>query len=217
MVKNISELEDKLDKLKSYITKEQGKREQIEKQLKDYKEEKDKTYKEIDLLEKVTMLYQKTSEFAREQSKVQIENLVTKSLQFIFESDSRFVIEINELRNKASASFYVVNEKGGITIKTKPELSRGGGIVDIVSLALRIAFLEIHKPIIEGPLILDEPAKHVSEEYIYNVGEFLKYSCQMFNRQIIMVTHNQHLSALGDTSYRVNLEGDKTIVTRVDA
>lgn len=205
-----------MDKLKSFVAKEKGKKEQILNQLKEYKKDKDQIDEDVDLLEKVIILYQKTSEFAREQSKVQIENLVTKSLQFIFESDSKFTIEINELRNKANASFYVVNEKDGVTIKVKPELSRGGGIVDVVSLALRIAFLEIHKPMIEGPLILDEPAKHVSEEYIYNVGDFLNYSCKMFNRQIIMVTHNQHLSALSDNSYRVDLKGSKSVVTNIE-
>lgn len=162
------------------------------------------------------ILYQITSEFAREQAKVQIETLVTKCLQFIFESNIEFLIEIEELRNKANAEFYVITESEDTIIKTQPELSRGGGVVDIVSLALRIAFLQIHKPKIQGPLILDEPAKHVSDEYIFNVADFLKQTSEMFNRQIIMVTHNQHLSAISNYSYRVELDGTTSCVTRVE-
>ena len=89
-------------------------------------------------------------------------------------------------------------------IKTKPEQSRGGGVIDIISLALRIAFLQIHKPKIEGPLILDEPAKHVSEDYIFNVADFLKRASEMFNRQIIIVTHNNHLSAIGQIPIKLH-------------
>lgn len=207
MIDNIIDLEKKLSTLKDIISKEEGKKEKLIEQLNDNLNKNIIISNEIDKLEKVTILFQKTSEFAREQAKGQIETLVTKCLQYVFESDVEFVIEIEELRNKANAEFYVVNEIEDVIIKTKPELSRGGGVVDIISLALRIAFLQIHKPQIQGPLILDEPAKHVSEEYIYNVGDFLKQTSEMFNRQIIMVTHNQHLSEISNNAYRVQLSG----------
>ena len=163
----------------------------------------------------MSILFQKTSEFAREQAKNQIESLVTKCLQFIFESDIEFLIEIEEQRGKSNAEFYVINKIEDILIKTKPELSRGGGVVDIVSLALRIAFLQTHKPKIQGPLILDEPAKHVSDEYIFNVADFLKQTSELFNRQIIMVTHNHHLASIGSNAYRVDIKGSESTVTRV--
>ncbi len=216
MIEDIQSLDNELVKLRDFFSKENGKREKLQEQLKQYNDELERMIKDIQLLEKVIVLFQKTSEFAREQARVQIESLVTKCLQFIFGADIRFSIEINELRNKANAEFYIISEIDGITIKTKPELSRGGGVVDIVSLALRIAFLQIHKPYIQGPLILDEPAKHVSEDYIYNVGDFLKQTSTMFNRQIIMVTHNQHLSALGDINYRVSLKGSKSNIDKVE-
>lgn len=215
MILNINELENQLNIAKDFLSKEKGKKEKLLEQLEENKIKVEKISLDIDLLEKVTILFQKTSEFAREQAKNQIETIVTKCLQYVFESNIQFKIEIEELRNKANAEFYVINEIGDTIIKTKPELSRGGGVVDIVSLALRIAFLQIHKPRIEGPLILDEPAKHVSEDYIYSVGEFLKHTSEMFNRQIIMVTHNQHLSSLSESAYRVDLKGSESIVTRL--
>lgn len=216
MIKNIDMLENNVEELKEFLSREKGKKEKLLEQLNQYEVEEKKLYDQIVLLEKVVILFQKTSEFARQQAKMQIESLVTKCLQFIFESNIEFSIEIDELRNKANAEFYVISDNDGFIVKTKPELSRGGGVVDIVSLALRIAFLEIHKPTIQGPLILDEPAKHVSEEYIFNVGDFLKQTSEMFNRQIIMVTHNHHLSALSNNSYRVDFAGHKSVVTKIE-
>ncbi|MFA7534300.1 MAG: ATPase, partial [Tissierellaceae bacterium] len=127
----------------------------------------------------------------------------------------QFTIEIDELRGKSSAEFYVTNKNENLIIKTKPELSRGGGVVDIVSLALRIAFLQTHKPRIEGPLILDEPAKHVSDDYIYNVADFLRQTSELFNRQIIMVTHNNYLSSIGTNAYRIDIKDNVSTASKI--
>lgn len=212
MITSIDLLNGELSKLNNYISREEGKKEKLTEQLQYYKSEKKKVSAELEILEKVTIIFQMTSEYAREQAKKQIETLVTKCLQYIFESNVEFVIELEELRNKANAEFYVTDTIDDLIIKTKPELSRGGGVVDIISLALRIAFLQIHKPPIEGPLILDEPAKHVSEDYIFNVGIFLKQTSELFNRQIIMVTHNNHLSAISNNTYRVEQVGSSSLI-----
>ena len=217
MINNYDDLENYLSKINSFISKEEGKREKILEQIDHCKKAINDIQSEIELLERVNILFQKTSEFAREQAKKQIESLVTKCLQYIFESDTEFIIEIEEQRGKSNAEFYVVNKINDVIIKTKPELSRGGGVVDIVSLALRIAFLQINKPKIEGPLILDEPAKHVSSEYIANVAQFLKQISEIFNRQIIRVTHNQYLSEIADLSYKVELRDGVSSVSLCDS
>ena len=210
------ELSQELNSLQDFMSREEGKRDKLIEKYDENSIKLREIISELELLEKVTILFQKTSEYARLQAKRQIETLVTKCLQYVFENNIEFVIELEELRNKANAEFYVTSDSNGIIIKTKPELSRGGGVVDIVSLALRIAFLQIHKPRIQGPLILDEPAKHVSDDYIFNVGDFLKQTSEMFNRQIIMVTHNQHLSAISSSSYRVELDGSISYTRRVE-
>lgn len=215
MIKNVEELNDYVNRANKFISKEMGKKEIIEEQIKSRKKTSEEMAERIDLLTKVGALLNKTSKYAREQAKSQVETLVTKCLQYVFESDVEFLIEIDEQRGKSSAEFYVVNTIDDIILKTKPELSRGGGVVDIVSLALRIAFLQTHKPKIQGPLILDEPAKHVSDEYIYNVSEFLKQTSELFNRQIIMVTHNNHLASIGTSAYRVDLKGSISEVSKV--
>lgn len=212
----ILELNTAIDKLKNYVSRQEGRKDKLIEKLEANKTKLYNLDKEMELLEQVTILFQKTSVFAREQAKVQIESLVTKCLQYVFNTDIKFVIEIEELRNKANAEFYIITEADDIIIKTKPEQSRGGGVVDIVSLALRIAFLQIHKPPIDGPLLLDEPAKHVSDEYIYNVGDFLQQTSEMFSRQILMVTHNQHLAALGNKVYKVDLIGSSSKLTHIE-
>lgn len=215
MNNELLKLENKLSEVEAYINRQEGKRDQLLETRDTIDRELIEITEEYDLLEEVMILFQKTSDYARNQAKHQIESLVTKCIQYIFESDIEFQIELDELRNKANAEFYVISNAFDYFLKTKPEQSRGGGVVDIISLALRISFMQTHKPPVEGPLILDEPAKHVSEEYIHNVGEFLKQSSRMFNRQIIMVTHNNHLAALSESAYRVEINKSVSHVSPV--
>lgn len=203
---NIKYLNNSIEKLKKVYNLEKGKEENIKEEIEKIKSNINNLYRELDILEKVNILLQKTSEYAREQSKKQIELIVTNCLQYVFfDSDIEFKIDIQEAYGKPNAEFYVISRIGDKLIKTKPELSRGGGVVDIISLALRIAFMQIHKPTVNGPLLLDEPAKHVSSEYIFNVAEFLRQTSEMFNRQIILVTHNNHLSSISKNAYRIEI------------
>lgn len=214
---NLEELNKKLEQINSKLNIEKGKLQVISQNFENTKKELDKEIKYEDLLTKVILLFQKTATYAREQSKRQIEDLVTRCLQFIFETDIEFLIELSEKRSVPNAEFYVrSNYDEGYSIITKPELERGGGVVDIISIALRIAFIQLHKPILQGPIILDEPGKHVSEDYIFNLGDFLSKSSSLFKRQIIMVTHNAHLAQICDKSYSVDIKNGVSCVEEIN-
>lgn len=165
-------------------------------------------------LQQVKILLQESSTFAREQARRQIETMVTNALQFIFnDPDMEFRVQIEEVRGRAEGEFLVVSKYGGeLPVETRPQDARGGGVVDIISLALRAALLHANRPALEGPIILDEPGKHVSEEYSRQMAEFLKQLSVAFGRQIIMVTHNQHLANTGDISYTVEMKQGKSFV-----
>lgn len=214
---NLEELNKKLEQINSKLNIEKGKLQVISQNFENTKKEFDKEIKYEDLLTKVILLFQKTATYAREQSKRQVEDLVTRCLQFIFETDIEFLIELSEKRSVPNAEFYVrSNYDEGYSIITKPELERGGGVVDIISIALRIAFIQLHKPVLQGPIILDEPGKHVSEDYIFNLGDFLSKSSSLFKRQIIMVTHNAHLAQICDKSYSVDIKNGVSCVEEIN-
>lgn len=214
---NLEELNKKLEQINSKLNIEKGKLQVISQNFENTKKELDKEIKYEDILTKVILLFQKTATYAREQSKRQVEDLVTRCLQFIFETDIEFLIELSEKRSVPNAEFYVrSNYDEGYSIITKPELERGGGVVDIISIALRIAFIQLHKPVLQGPIILDEPGKHVSEDYIFNLGDFLSKSSSLFKRQIIMVTHNAHLAQICDKSYSVDIKNGVSCVEEIN-
>lgn len=149
----------------------------------------------------VQILLQKTSDYARQQAKTRIEEIVTQALTVVFDKEYKFIVKLDIKANQPVAEYYLESDDV-ITQLKPPDYDRGGGVADVVSLALRLAIGELSG--VTGPLFLDEVGKHVSQEYQPNVGYFLKEYGEQFGRQIILITHNTHLSEIGDTSIAVS-------------
>lgn len=170
-----------------------------------------------DTCERVALLLQQTAQEARDIARGRIEGLVTQALQAVFGAEYRFAIELTERGGRPEAEFYVVSPdfETGALMQTRPQDSRGGGVVDIVSLALREAMLETYRPRLEGPVILDEPAKMVSADYIGPTAEFLAAVTKAYERQVLLVTHQEALAATADRTFRVEIREGQSVVQEV--
>lgn len=168
----------------------------------------------LENIEQQRIILQKTSEKAREYAKNRLEATMTSALQHIFGANFSAEIELASPGGKPTAEIYVVTDYGnGRVVRTRPQDSRGGGIVDIISIALRIAMIQLHSdPPINGPIILDEPGKHVSADYSIKLAEFLKFVSKQFGKQIIFVTHNEALRSIADKTYTVALKDGRSII-----
>ncbi|MEW6771115.1 MAG: ATP-binding protein [Bacillota bacterium] len=156
-------------------------------------------------------VFQLAAETAREQAKQSVERVVTWALQAVFGPEISFAISLEERRDQPEADFVVVSTYGGTTpVRTEPMEARGGGIVDVISLALRGVLLERTR--MGGPLVLDEPGKHVSEEYSRALGEFIRAISEGTGRQVILVTHNSELAETAEVAYRVELKNGESYV-----
>jgi DNA repair exonuclease SbcCD ATPase subunit len=160
----------------------------------------------------VQILLQQTSEYARQQAKARIEEIVTHALTVVFDRDYKFQVVLDVKGNQPVAEYFLESD-GVITQLKPPDYDRGGGVADVVSLALRLAVGELIG--LKGPLFLDEVGKHVSQEYQPNVAYFLKQYSEQFGRQIILITHNEHLAEIGDTSIAVTLVNGTSKVTTI--
>ncbi|RJQ31176.1 MAG: ATP-binding protein [Peptococcaceae bacterium] len=211
----IEELQSALKKFENYYHKRRWEEEKLQEERESAIRRRRELVAEVDLLQQTRLLLQEASDFAREQARAQIEHMVTNALQFTFGEDISFRVEVQERRGQPDAEFYVVSKYGGAEVKNRPQDARGGGVVDVISLALRVALLQTSRPPLAGPLLLDEPAKHVSEEFAPNVARFLKSLSDMFGRQVVMVTHNQHLTEAADAVYVVEMREGKSLVKKI--
>lgn len=166
----------------------------------------------IELKRETEEFLRKMSKTLREETIKRLEIIITNALQHVLQEDITFKIDLPT--DKPEAYFSVVNNYDGFIVQNEPEDARGGGIIDTISVALRLALAELFQ--ISGPLILDEPAKHLSDDYIDNFASFLKMISTEFNRQIIMITHNTTLAECGNIVYNVDKKNGISIVTRID-
>ena len=196
-------LENKTGLLRSNLEKAKGKRELLVQQKSQKDAELQEITNNVSTWEQVQLLLSKSSEFAREQLKLRIEETVTAALRSIFEDGGiSFNIELSSGANP-SATWQVISTYKDFEVASEPENSRGGGLVDVVSLALRLSLLELAKPKHEGPVILDEPGKMISREYLPNVAAFLSKYGEKTGRQIVMVTHHGILADAADVAWFV--------------
>jgi DNA repair exonuclease SbcCD ATPase subunit len=192
-----------LTNMQSHYNAALGQKQLLEQQLQGKQDNLDQTRQNLTTWEQVQVLFTKVSEYAREQLKARIEETVTAALTAVFGEGYTFRINMRQLGNQPAAEWQVVSQYGDTEVAASPEDARGGGITDVVSLALRLAMLEILKPRPEGPVIFDEPAKMVSAEYAGNLAYFLKQYAEKTERQVVMVTHNPQLAEAADKSYLV--------------
>ena len=228
MALTLENLESNLAALRTRHSQAQGQRDLLISQRREKEEELAAARADIELWRDVQILLSKASEFARQQLKQRIEQTVTAALAAIFaDSTMRFEIEMKDIGGKPAADWRVVScyeipAKAGdedvklsaYTVIASPEDAKGGGVTDVVSLALRLALLELSRPKPGGPVLLDEPAKMVSQEYLPNLAAFLKQYAAKTGRQIIMVTHHDVLADVADTGYKVTQRNGVSEVSR---
>ncbi|HHW40867.1 MAG TPA: ATP-binding protein [Syntrophomonadaceae bacterium] len=212
----LASLKSSLDRVKALYHRQRGEQSALLQEIDAREKRLEEVREEAECLEKVRLLLMEAARHAREQGRQQVEYLVTQALQFVFGGDMEFKVVVEDKRDRPEAEFYVCSTYGGdFRVETTPQDARGGGVVDVISLALRLALLHAFRPPVGGPVILDEPGKHVSEEFSPQVAQFLKSYSQSLGRQIIMVSHNQHLADSADIAYLVEMHQGISSVRRI--
>lgn len=148
---------------------------------------------------------------AQDETKLVIESLVTKALQSVFGLIYSFEIETKIARNKAEMFMYVV--KDGRKSDLKNEL--GGGVIDVVSFALRVILWAISCPRSADTIILDEPGRFIDKDRLNVFGEMIKELGKILEVQFIIVTHEEELVSMADKSFYVTQQGGITDVAEV--
>lgn len=157
-------------------------------------------------LERVILILTQAGTISRDNARAHFEKIVTDALQFITQSrDYEFVIQELTGRAKASYEFFIKSTVNGVECIQRPEDANGGGFVDIISVAAKYAYLEIFNDprIMSGTLLYDEPGKMISEQMSIKFAEYIKFLGKHYNRQTIMITHNENLSNVADKTFQV--------------
>ena len=90
----------------------------------------------------VQILLQKTSDYARQQVKERIEDIVSEALNVVFGGNHKFMIDLTLRGNQPIAEYYL-NDDSVITKLEKPDYDRGGRKIDNIPNYIRQAVGEM--------------------------------------------------------------------------
>jgi DNA repair ATPase RecN len=154
-------------------------------------------------LEKIKVLILEIAKHSKNEIKEYIENIVTNALQIVYGNEYSFEIHIEQKYNQEEIYFYLAKKDG--TLLEPKEDTVAGGMLDIMSLGLKLAVLSLTNS--EPVLFLDEPLRFLGK-YSYIGGNILKEFSKEFNIQIIMITHDDALVEVADKVFKIGNDND---------
>lgn len=144
------------------------------------------------------VIIQEVAEQTQKNLEEHIANLVTLCMNSVFPEESEFGVEFVQKRGKTEAIFYVL--KNGNRIYDLLD-SDGGGLGDIISFALRIAFWKLDKKA-RPVFILDEPFKYLhSVDYQDKTSDMIRMLSKDLGIQMIIVSDQDDI--IGDKLFKV--------------
>ena len=147
---------------------------------------------------KARLLLESYSELEQRVLRDKVEALVTAGLQTIFGSDYYFSIEVKTLRGQAAMEFTVRKRQ----LIRDPLDSHGGGLVNIVSMVLRLVIVAL-TPGLSRVVVLDEPFAQLSQSYVEGVSLFIRELVDTTGIQLLIVSHEAEIAAVADKAYRL--------------
>jgi len=164
-----------------------------------------KLKREIEHHDEAQLFLSHLEKTAHEKVVEKIENLVTLCLQSVYEKNLQFKLIFEEKRNSIEARPVIIQDGH----EFDPKEDKGGGMSDLISIALRIILWNPKKPESRRLFILDEPFKRAGA-FCLMIGRLIKYLSKKLKIQFIIFTHEDDLAAICGRIYRISNDGEQS-------
>lgn len=190
-----TEIRNKLERLK-------GQYQQIELGIESDTKELSKQDRRLKRHEQAREIIREVGLKTQEQLQFHISDITSMALEAVFGNKAyKLEVEFVQRRNKTECDiFFTRNGK-----RINPTDASGGGACDVAAFALRIASWSLQRPHPNNTIILDEPFRFLSNEYIQDAAQMLKKISQTLGIQFIIVTHIQELATYADKLFNVKI------------
>ena len=159
---------------------------------------------------KASLFLQSLSDQTRLQVLDKISGIVTDALQTVKDKNLVFTMQLVTKANQPTLEMGILDKLSGQTYDVLT--SFGGGICDIVSLALRVALLVKWQPSLSRVLILDEACKHVAQKDQELLAEFVRKLSEALNCQFIWISHSEVLQQAAHKTFEVTKHDGRSTV-----
>lgn len=197
-----------LDKYKSTVFQLQEKENFLKKELDKLQKERIMYMEEFRGFEESRDIVNTVLSVTQGGIKSYVERMVSLSLKSVFGNEYEFKLSFELKRGQSEAKMRIL--KDGVELDPKSEV--GGGVIDVVALALRLTLWSIRKPKSSPVFILDEPGKYLSSVggLRTKFGEIIKKFSELFSCQFIVVSHDEELIEFADKVIVTEIENGTT-------
>ena len=185
-----------LSVLRKQLENKKGARDVLQDQLSSLNNKITALTTELNDVQEARIIIQIVAMQTQQELEYHISHVVTKALESVFDDPYQFKIEFSLRRDKTEADRY--------WIKGEHEYQpNGGGVRDVSSLALRIAMYQLQSNKTSPIIILDEPAKHTSEDLLSRFSSLIKAISTQLGIQFVIVSHAKKIIESANTAYEV--------------
>lgn len=153
-----------------------------------------------EVVDKSHRICQSVAKKTQDSLSVQLDSLINLALETCFPNQYEFKTSFIENRGKTELQFVLTDK---ITGKDNDDIidGFGGGLIDVVSLALRLC---LHT--LEGSsklVVLDEPFKFLSQDLRSKAANLIQELSHKLDLQFIIITHIPEIADVGDRLFEV--------------
>ncbi len=195
-------LPSQLDQLKTNYNKKIGHLQALKERVVSCQEKLVQLTAKEDITLKASLFLQSLSDQTRLQVLDKIAGIVTDALQTVKDKNLVFTMNLVTKANQPTLEMGILDKLSGQTYDVMT--SFGGGICDIVSLALRVALLVKWQPAMARVLVLDEACKHVAQKDQELLAVFVRKLSEALNVQFIWISHADILQQAAHKIFEVN-------------
>jgi DNA repair exonuclease SbcCD ATPase subunit len=195
-----------LEEIKTKLSEAKGKKDLLTEKLQTTKDLQLIKEKRKISIENIQALIQQTAKETQQKLKYHIEDIVNTALDSCFPGEYDFNVSFEIKRGRTEAELFLLKEGE----RMDPMIASGGGVVDIISFALRLSAWALSKT--DNVIILDEPFKFLSVNLRPLAGEILKQLSEKMKLQIIMVTHDNEMINIANRIFEVKIKHGKSLV-----
>lgn len=160
---------------------------------------------------KASLFLQSLSESSRIQILEKISGIVTDALQTVKDKNLIFQMNLCVKANQPTLDMTILDKLSGQSYDVVN--SFGGGICDLVALALRLSLLVRWTPSLSRIILLDEACKHVAQKDQELLAEFVRRFSEALQCQFIWISHSSILEQAAHRIFEVTKQDGISKVT----
>jgi DNA repair exonuclease SbcCD ATPase subunit len=189
--------------IRTKVEQAKGEMNVLQRQLSDFESKYEQENKTLEHIQEAQQILQQTAKQTQNKLSFHISEFITSALQSIWgEQAYAFELRFVEKRNKTEVEMLLKTDDGEISLDNLNNIRSGGGVLDVVALALRIALWSL-RPNKQSILILDQPLSNLDQNHLPKAGELITELSRKLDMQFLMINHNPALADIADKTFFV--------------